>query len=76
MAHEHKIHRPGNGTNWRNIGRGDGENVKCQYHGDYSGEPSWDGGDMADYSWGNKAKEKGVENRPENETVKFWRRTA
>ena len=70
MVHEHVVKHPYHGGQYRRAGRGDSRAFGAG-NDDLSTEPRWEGDVTANYEWGNLAKSKGVENRPENETVKF-----
>ena len=72
LAHDHKIHLPhSGGTRFDSFRKGDRESAYFRSHGDYSGGVTW--GETADNSL---TESQGIENRPDNVTVRFFRRTA
>ena len=72
LQHDHKIHLPsGSGTTFDRVSRGEREAILYRAHGDYSSGVYW--GETPDNSL---TESKGIENRPDNVTVRFFRRTA
>ena len=75
MTHEHEIYHPNAGSFYRRAGQGDTSRFQCGF-GYWSSEPKFTDSDITAQDWEGLTKQKGIENRPDNVTVKFWRRTS